>query len=115
MKPLEGISSNFKDPCSRVLVHSCYMLQGHDVVAIACAERHVVGIDISDNAIKKAAEIDDHEGGPPYSVSVADYEEALHPVGFNATYIAENELAIAPRLGREKLGRWKRIGRQSSL
>ncbi|CAA0833330.1 Probable thiol methyltransferase 2 [Striga hermonthica] len=167
-------------PKGRVLVPGCG--SGHDVVAIACAERHVVGIDISDNAINKAAElssrspnaehftflktdfftwcptelfdlifdytffcaiepklrslwatkvndllkpdgelitlmfpIDGHEGGPPYSVSIADYEEALHPVGFNATYIAENELAIAPRLGREKLGRWKRIARQSSL
>ncbi|KAK6138628.1 hypothetical protein DH2020_027614 [Rehmannia glutinosa] len=141
------------------------VLQGHDVVAIACAERHVVGLDISDNAIKKATElssgspnaehftflktdfftwcpdelfdlivdytffcafepelrsmwarkisdllkpdgelialmypIDNHEGGPPYKVSIADYEEVLHPVGFKATYIVDNELAIAPRM-----------------
>ncbi|KAK6161561.1 hypothetical protein DH2020_004942 [Rehmannia glutinosa] len=158
------------------------VLQGHDVVAIACAERHVVGLDISDNAIKKATElssgspnaehftflktdfftwcpdelfdlivdytffcafepelrsmwarkisdllkpdgelialmypIDNHEGGPPYKVSIADYEEVLHPVGFKATYIVDNELAIAPRMGREKLGRWKRSVCQSSL
>lgn len=27
------------------------------MVAIACAERHVVGLDVSDNAIKKAIEV----------------------------------------------------------
>ncbi|KAK6161569.1 hypothetical protein DH2020_004950 [Rehmannia glutinosa] len=42
--------------------------------------------------------IDNHEGGPPYKVSIADYEEVLHPVGFKATYIVDNELAIAPRM-----------------
>ncbi|PIM98237.1 Thiol S-methyltransferase [Handroanthus impetiginosus] len=167
-------------PKGRALVPGCG--SGHDVVAIACAERYVVGLDISDNAIKKAAElfsstpkaehftflkgdfftwssaqlfdlifdytffcaiepelrsqwarkisdllkpdgelitlmfpIDDHEGGPPYKVSTADYEEVLHPVGFRATQIVDNELAIAPRRGREKLGRWKRTALQSSL
>ncbi|XP_074340078.1 putative thiol methyltransferase 2 isoform X6 [Apium graveolens] len=52
--------------------------------------------------------ISDHVGGPPYKVSVADYEEVLHSVGFRATSIMENELAIGPRQGREKLGSWKR-------
>lgn len=33
------------------------MLQGHDVVAIASGELHVVGLDISENAIKKATEV----------------------------------------------------------
>ncbi|KAL6528162.1 hypothetical protein OROHE_015112 [Orobanche hederae] len=153
-------------PKGRALVPGCG--SGRDVVALACAERHVVGLDISDSAIKKAAQncpmghqmrrilpssrrtsslgvllsclisfstiqlrslwarkvsdllkpdgelitlmypMDNHEGGPPYKVSVADYEEVLRPVGFKATYIAENELAIAPRMGRENLGRWKR-------
>ncbi|GFP83131.1 probable thiol methyltransferase 2 [Phtheirospermum japonicum] len=150
-------------PKGRALVPGCG--SGHDVVAIACGERHVVGLDISNNAIKKAAElssglpnaehftflktdfftwcptelfdlifdytffcaiepdlrllwaekmsnllkpdgelitlmypIDNHEGGPPYKVSIADYEEVLRPVGFKATYIADNELAIAPRM-----------------
>ncbi|KAL1533192.1 methyl halide transferase [Salvia divinorum] len=32
-------------------------LPGYDVVEIACAERHVVGLDISDIAIKKAMEL----------------------------------------------------------
>ncbi|KAK4436626.1 putative thiol methyltransferase 2 [Sesamum alatum] len=167
-------------PKGRALLPGCGT--GHDVVAIASAERYVVGLDISDNALKKATElssrspnaehftflktdfftwcptqlfdlifdytffcaiepglrsqwarkicdllkpdgelitlmfpIDDHEGGPPYKVSVADYEEVLHPLGLKATYIAENELAVAPRMGREKLGRWRRSICQSSL
>lgn len=33
------------------------MWQGHDVVAIACPERYVVGLDVSDKAIKKAEEV----------------------------------------------------------
>ncbi|GMP54946.1 hypothetical protein CsSME_00019929 [Camellia sinensis var. sinensis] len=151
---------------------------GHDVVAIACPERYVVGLDISDEAIKKATElssslpnadyftflkedfftwrptelfdlifdytrnilisrsngqlrrffcaiepdmrsawasqmrdllkpdgelitlmfpISDHVGGPPYKVSVADYEEFLNPIGFKAVTIVDNELAIASR------------------
>ncbi|XP_016471122.1 putative thiol methyltransferase 2 isoform X2 [Nicotiana tabacum] len=52
--------------------------------------------------------ISDHEGGPPYKVSVSDYEEVLHPLGIRAESIVENNLAIPPRRGREKLGRWKR-------
>ncbi|CAH9083353.1 unnamed protein product [Cuscuta epithymum] len=59
--------------------------------------------------------ISDHEGGPPYKVSVADYEEVLHPPGFKAVYLSDNDLAIAPRKGREKLARWKRSISQSSL
>ncbi|KAL0382004.1 UNVERIFIED_CONTAM: putative thiol methyltransferase 2 [Sesamum calycinum] len=152
-------------PKGRALVPGCG--SGYDVVAIASAERHVVGVDLSDNAIKRATElssrspnaehftflktdfftwcptqlfdlifdytffcaiepglrsqwarkirdllkpdgelitlmfpVDDHEGGPPYKVSVADYEEVLHPLGLQATYIAENELAVAPRMSK---------------
>lgn len=65
----------------------------------------------------------DHEGGPPYKVTVPEYisiftvitilslilwtwliaiilcsyEEVLHPIGFKAIYIVENKLAIPPR------------------
>ncbi|KAH9617591.1 hypothetical protein KSS87_016272 [Heliosperma pusillum] len=58
--------------------------------------------------------IDDHDGGPPYKVSIADYEMLLHPLGFQAISIVENELAVPGRkvsyiFGREKLGRWKRM------
>ncbi|KAG0480721.1 hypothetical protein HPP92_011579 [Vanilla planifolia] len=51
----------------------------------------------------------DQKGGPPYSTSVADYEEVLTSVGFRATLIMENELAVKPRKGAEKLGRWKKL------
>lgn len=167
-------------PKGRALVPGCGT--GYDVVAIASPERHVTGLDISENAIKKAAElfssipearyysflkvdfftwhptelfdlifdytffcavepemrsvwarkirdilkpdgelitlmfpISDHIGGPPYKVSVSDYEEVLHPMGFKATSIVDNELAVPPRKGREKLGRWKRSLSKSSL
>ncbi|XP_057956887.1 thiocyanate methyltransferase 1-like isoform X8 [Malania oleifera] len=152
-------------PMGRVLVPGCG--SGHDVVAMACPERFVVGLDISEKAINKAIEEDffawhptelydlifdytffcaielemrpawakrvedllkpdgelmtlmfpvsDHVGGPPYKVSVADYEEVLHPLGIKAISIVDNELAIQPRKGREKLGRWKRSLSQSLL
>ncbi|KAI3975956.1 hypothetical protein MKX01_016639, partial [Papaver californicum] len=40
---------------------------------------------------------DDRDGGPPYKVSVADYEEVLLPLGFKATSIIDNELAVGRR------------------
>ncbi|XP_026389797.1 probable thiol methyltransferase 2 [Papaver somniferum] len=50
----------------------------------------------------------DRDGGPPFKVSVADFEEVLHPWGFKAISIIDNELAVGKRKGNEKLGRWKR-------
>nr|CAN68137.1 hypothetical protein VITISV_035654 [Vitis vinifera] len=100
-------------PSGKTLVPGCGC--GYDVVTIACPERFVVGLDISDSAIKKAKEISDHAGGPPYKVSVADYEEVLHPMGFKAVSIVDNKMAIGPRKGREKLGRWKRTPSKSLL
>ncbi|KAG9446860.1 hypothetical protein H6P81_012988 [Aristolochia fimbriata] len=167
-------------PKGRILVPGCG--SGHDVVAIAGTERYVVGLEISETAIKKAKElssslptadcftfvkadfftwhptmlfdvifdytffcaiepvmrqawatrvrdllkpdgelitlmfpVSDHTGGPPYSVSVADYEEVLHPMGFKAVSVVDNELAVMPRKGREKLGRWKQSFQQSQL
>lgn len=32
-------------------------MQGHDVAAIACPERFVVGLDVSENAIKQATKV----------------------------------------------------------
>ncbi|XP_071939710.1 probable thiol methyltransferase 2 isoform X1 [Coffea arabica] len=159
-------------PKGRALVPGCG--SGYDVVAIACPDRYVVGLDISEVALERAKvlsslssqehfeflkadfftwrptqlfdlifdytffcaidpdirpswavrirdllkpdgelitlmfPISDHEGGPPYKVSTTDYEEVLHPLGFEATSIVENELAVSPRMGREKLARWKR-------
>lgn len=167
-------------PKGRTMVPGCG--SGYDVVAMACPERYVVGVDLSDKAIKKAIElssslpnadyftflkedfftwhptelfdlifdytffcaidpgmrsawasrmesllkpdgelitlmfpISDHDGGPPYKVSIADYEEVLHPLGFKAVSIVENDMAIGARKGREKLGRWKRLITQSPL
>ncbi|KAK3128422.1 hypothetical protein QOZ80_6BG0461440 [Eleusine coracana subsp. coracana] len=166
-------------PKGRALVPGCGM--GYDVVALASPERFVVGLDISDAAVKKAKQwsssspnadyftflaedffkwtpseqfdlifdytffcalepslrsawaetvncllkpdgelitliylISDQEG-PPYSNTVADYQKVLEPLGFEAVLMEDNELAIKPRKGYEKLGRWKRRGHQSSL
>ncbi|XP_043716332.1 thiocyanate methyltransferase 1-like isoform X2 [Telopea speciosissima] len=52
--------------------------------------------------------ISDHVGGPPFNVSIADYEELLYPMGFKALSIVDNELAVDRRKGKEKLGRWKK-------
>ncbi|KAE8815793.1 putative thiol methyltransferase 2 [Hordeum vulgare] len=54
--------------------------------------------------------ISDQEGGPPYNNTVADYQKVLEPLGFKAICMEDNELAIKPRKGCEKLGRWKRCG-----
>ncbi|KAF8698220.1 hypothetical protein HU200_035741 [Digitaria exilis] len=167
-------------PKGRALVPGCGM--GYDVVTLASPERFVVGLDISDMAIKKAKKwssslpnadhftflvedffkwipdeqfdlifdytffcaldpslrvawaetvnrllkrdgelltliylISDQEGGPPYNNTVADYQKVLEPLGFRAVFMEDNELAIKPRKGCEKLGRWKRCAHQSSL
>ncbi|KAJ0259248.1 thiol methyltransferase 2 [Hirschfeldia incana] len=52
--------------------------------------------------------LDERSGGPPYKVSVSDYEKVLIPLGFEAISIVDNELAIRPRKGVEKIGRWKK-------
>ncbi|XP_022925292.1 probable thiol methyltransferase 2 isoform X1 [Cucurbita moschata] len=59
--------------------------------------------------------IDNHIGGPPYKVSVSDYEDVLLPLGFKAVLIKDNEHAIPPRKGREMIGRWKRSLAHASL
>ncbi|KFK37215.1 hypothetical protein AALP_AA4G228800 [Arabis alpina] len=50
--------------------------------------------------------IDDRIGGPAYKVSVSEYEKVLIPLGFEATSIVDNEHAVGPRKGIEKIGRW---------
>ena len=162
-------------PNGRALVPGCG--SGYDVVAMASPDRFVIGLDLSEIALKKALErsstspnanyfsflredfftwrptelfdlvfdytffcaieperrpawaeqinnllkpdgelitlmfpIDDNvTGGPPYKVSISDYEEVLCPFGFEATSISDNDLAPGTRKGREKLGRWKRL------
>ncbi|URE42795.1 Thiopurine S-methyltransferase (TPMT) [Musa troglodytarum] len=59
--------------------------------------------------------ISGQEGGPPYNTTVADYEQVLNPVGFKALSIEDNELAVKPRKGNEKIGRWKRLSNKSLL
>lgn len=167
-------------PKGRILVPGCGT--GYDVVALASPDRHVLGLDLSSSAIKKAKEwscslpngnhfdflaadfftwqptelfdlvfdytffcaidpglrlswakkmadiikpdgelitliylVNDQESGPPYNNSVADYEKVLNPVGFRALSIVDNELAIRPRQGKEKLGRWKLCLNHSSI
>ncbi|XP_010554400.1 PREDICTED: probable thiol methyltransferase 2 [Tarenaya hassleriana] len=57
---------------------------------------------------------DGQAGGPPYKVSASDYRAVLIPLGFEAVSIVDNELALEPRKGLEKLGRWKiRMGFES--
>ncbi|KAL6909544.1 hypothetical protein ACP4OV_001825 [Aristida adscensionis] len=89
-----------------VLVPGCGA--GHDAVALAGAGRSVVGVDISDVAILKAKQ----EAGPPFNTSVQDYEEVLNPLSFVIASIQDNELAVGPRKGREKIARWKRMTAQ---
>uniref|UniRef100_A0A0D9WM19 Methyltransferase domain-containing protein n=1 Tax=Leersia perrieri TaxID=77586 RepID=A0A0D9WM19_9ORYZ len=100
-------------PKGRALVPGCGM--GYDVVALASPERFVVGLDISSTAMEKAKQISDQEAGPPFNNAVTDYQKVLEPLGFKAVLMEDNELAIKPRKGQEKLGRWKRFGQQSSL
>ncbi|XP_039157401.1 probable thiol methyltransferase 2 isoform X2 [Eucalyptus grandis] len=167
-------------PKGRALVPGCGT--GYDVVSIACPERYVVGIDISEIALNRAVQlfssspnanhfiflkedfftwhptelfdlifdytffcaiepemrvawaeqmsgllrpdgelitlmfpISDHIGGPPYKVSISDYEEVLCPMGFEAISIMDNELAVGPRKGKEKIGRWRKIRVNSLL
>ncbi|GLJ05785.1 hypothetical protein SUGI_0025290 [Cryptomeria japonica] len=167
-------------PYGRALVPGCGA--GYDVVALANHNRYVVGVDISETAIKRAQElaacapnveyleflkedfftwapteqfdfifdytffcafepqmrpawakrvaellkpdgelltvifpVSNHEGGPPYAVSLLQYEKVLHPFGFKATSIENNEMAIERRKGREIVARWKSQASHLSL
>ncbi|KAH9326613.1 hypothetical protein KI387_006791, partial [Taxus chinensis] len=149
-------------PQGRTLVPGCGA--GYDVMALANHNRYVVGVDISETAIKRAQElaagapnaeyfqflkedfftwapaepfdfifdymffcaiepqmrsawakhvaelikpngelltlmfpVGNHEGGPPYAVSVPQYEKVLHPFGFEAISIENNEMSIGLR------------------
>ncbi|ESQ39020.1 hypothetical protein EUTSA_v10001619mg [Eutrema salsugineum] len=160
-------------PNGRALVPGCGT--GYDVVAMACPDRYVVGLDVSKTAVERSSKrfsslpnakyfsflsedfftwepaekfdlifdytffcafepsvrplwaqrvdkllkpggelitlmfpIDERSGGPPYKVSVSEYEKVLIPLGFEAISIVDNELAVGPRKGMEKIGRWKK-------
>ncbi|XP_006652014.1 probable thiol methyltransferase 2 [Oryza brachyantha] len=51
------------------------------------------------------------EAGPPFNTTVLDYEEVLNPLGFVITWIEDNEVAVEPRKGMEKIARWKRMAK----
>ncbi|KAF3566879.1 hypothetical protein DY000_02011939, partial [Brassica cretica] len=70
-------------------------LQVYDVVAVACPDRYVVGL--SKTVIEKSSKMDERSGGPPYKVSVSDYEKVLIPLGFEAMSIVDKERAITSR------------------
>ncbi|KAI8537159.1 hypothetical protein RHMOL_Rhmol09G0004100 [Rhododendron molle] len=112
-------------PKGRTLIPGCG--SGYDVVAIACPERYVVGLDKSDKAHKRAKELtssspnadcltflnEDFFAWKPTELFdlIFDYtyEELLRPLGFKPVSIVENGLATGDREGREMLGRWKKV------
>ncbi|KAM7465573.1 hypothetical protein LguiB_013135 [Lonicera macranthoides] len=120
-------SQNLHTIISFSLVHleqSFHVWEGHDVVAIACPERYVVGLDISDSAIKTAIEREhcrffwaiEPDMRSAWASRIqrsfkASYEEVLQLIGFKAISIVENELAIGPRkiLVRKYLSTTRRV------
>jgi len=52
--------------------------------------------------------LDDHEGGPPYAVSLDAYEKVLRPLGFRMTSCDVEVPSLEARKGMEKLARWRR-------
>ncbi|XP_039825417.1 probable thiol methyltransferase 2 isoform X5 [Panicum virgatum] len=55
------------------------------------------------------------EAGPPFNTTVLDYEEVLKPLGFVITCIQDNDVAVKPRQGMEKIARWKRMANPTNL
>lgn len=51
--------------------------------------------------------LDEYSGGPPYAVSEKAYEDALGPSGLEC-HSLEPVQGPKPRLGKEKLGRWRK-------
>nr|VDC90309.1 unnamed protein product [Brassica oleracea] len=101
----------------------CLDIIGYDVVAMACADRYVVGLDISKTVVEQSSKhetsmgtangtlmfpMDERSGCAPYKVSVSEYENVLIPLGFEKISIADNELAVTTRKGLEKIGRWRK-------
>lgn len=50
--------------------------------------------------------ISDHQGGPPYAVTMSTYESVLQPLGFEATVL--KPLADSERWGKDMLVSWMR-------
>ncbi|EEC76504.1 hypothetical protein OsI_14271 [Oryza sativa Indica Group] len=53
--------------------------------------------------------VEGQEAGPPFNTTILDYEEVLNPLGLVITSIEDNEVAVEPRKGMEKMARWKRM------
>ncbi|XP_037444461.1 probable thiol methyltransferase 2 [Triticum dicoccoides] len=51
----------------------------------------------------------DQDSGPPYNTTVLDYEEVLNPLGFVIESIEDNDVAVEPCKGLEKIARWKKM------
>ncbi|OMO89153.1 TPMT family [Corchorus olitorius] len=66
------VSGGASLPMGRVLVPGCGT--GYDVVAMACPGRHVVGLDISEEAIKKAKQMSSSSpNGDYFTFLTADF------------------------------------------
>ncbi|XP_077229561.1 S-adenosyl-L-methionine-dependent methyltransferases superfamily protein isoform X2 [Tasmannia lanceolata] len=125
-------------PKGRVLIPGCGT--GYDVVAIASPEHYVVGLDISDNAIKKANEWSSSlPNANLFTFLKADFfiwnPDELFDLIFDYTFFCaiepckraawastvrdilkpDGELITLMFPGRENLGRWKRSLKQSLM
>jgi len=49
------------------------------------------------------------------SDDTCSYEEVLKPLGFVITCIQDNDVAVKPRQGMEKIARWKRMANPTNL
>ncbi|KAJ0258975.1 hypothetical protein HA466_0076800 [Hirschfeldia incana] len=79
-------------PNGRALVPGCGT--GYDVVVMANADRHVVGLELSKTSVERSMKLSGGTPGlPPYRVSVSAYEE----LGFEVISIVDNELAPETR------------------
>jgi len=53
--------------------------------------------------------LDEHEGGPPFAVSLEAYEKVLAPWGFRLVSCDADVPSAEGRRGLEKLARWERV------
>lgn len=56
--------------------------------------------------------VEGQDAGPPFNTAVLDYEEVLNPLGFAITSIEDNQVAVEPRKGMEKIARWGRTAKR---
>lgn len=73
------------------------------------AEKMVDVLALNGELITFMFPLDDHEGGPPYSVSLEAYKKVLSPLGFHMTSCNSDVPSLEARKGMEKLARWQRV------